>query len=144
MLQNYEALMKTIKKYFFVNKALLSVLKKQRKYYSGKKKKHTLKSQVLVDKVCRKIICVAQAEGRKHDYRLFKESKTYIHPTTKSQVDTGYQGLQKRHSNTEIPKKRSKKNPLTKEDNMQNRKISSSRVLIENVIRCLKIFRIIA
>ena len=87
---------------------------------------------------------MAQAQGRKHDYRLFKESKTYIHPNTKSQVDTGYQGLQKRHANTEMPKKRSKKNPLTVEDKIQNRKISSSRVLIENVIRSLKIFKIIA
>lgn len=34
----------------------------------------------------------------------------------KLQVDTGYQGLQKKHLNTEIPKKRSKKNPLTEED----------------------------
>jgi hypothetical protein len=49
----------------------------------------------LVDKESRKIICVPQAEGRKHDYRLFKESKKYIRPATKSQVDTGYQGLQK-------------------------------------------------
>ena len=98
----------------------------------------------MVDKKSKKIICVAQSEGRKHDFRLFKESKTYIHDSIKAQVDTGYQGLQKKHLNTEIPKKRSKKNPLTKEDKMQNRKISSSRVLVENVIRCLKIFRVLA
>ena len=59
---------------------------------------------------------MAQSEGRKHDYRLFKESKTFIHDTIKAQVDTGYQGLQKKHLNTEIPKKRSKKNPLTEAD----------------------------
>jgi hypothetical protein len=52
--------------------------------------------------------------------------------------------LDKRHKNTEIPKKRSKKNPLTKEDKKENRKISASRVLVENVIRCLKIFRILS
>lgn len=44
----------------------------------------------------------------------------------------------------EIPKKRSKKNPLTKEDKRQNRGISSKRVLVENIIREVKIFRIIA
>lgn len=59
-------------------------------------------------------------------------------------VDTGYTGITKNHTNTKIPKKKSKKNPLTKEDKNQNREISSQRVVVENVIRELKIFRIIA
>lgn len=59
-------------------------------------------------------------------------------------MDTGYQGLQKRHLNTEIPKKRTKKNPLTELDKKENQRISSSRVTVENVIRSIKIFRIIA
>jgi len=59
-------------------------------------------------------------------------------------VDTGYQGIAKIHANVEIPKKRSKKNPLTKEDKQQNRSVSSKRVVIENIIREVKIFRIIA
>ena len=42
-----------------------------------------------------------------------------------------------------LPKKASKKNPLTKEDKKNNRKISSERVLNENVIGVLKRFRII-
>ena len=99
---------------------------------------------MVIDKKSKKVICVAQSEGRKHDYRLFKESKIYIHSTVKVQVDTGYQGLQKRHINTEIPKKRSKKNPLTATDKQENQRISSSRVTVENVIRSIKIFRIIA
>jgi len=48
------------------------------------------------------------------------------------------------HPNSELPKKRSKKNPLTKQDKKNNQAISSSRVLIENLIRALKIFRILA
>ena len=59
-------------------------------------------------------------------------------------MDAGYQGIAKIHANVEIPKKRSKKNPLTKEDKQQNRMVSSKRVVIENVIREVKIFRIIA
>jgi hypothetical protein len=59
-------------------------------------------------------------------------------------VDTGYQGIQKLHSNSELPKKKSKKNPLTKEDKKQNRRISSIRITIENIIREVKIFRILA
>ena len=97
-----------------------------------------------MDKKTQKIICTAYSKGRNHDYKLFKDSKTHIHPSIKAQLDTGYQGLQKKHLLTEIPKKRSKKNPLTKKDKLENRRISSERVTIENVIRCPKIFRIIA
>ena len=117
--------------------------KKQRRYYSGKKKRHTQKAQLVVDKKTEKIICTAYAKGKCHDYKLFKESKTNIHPSIKAQVDTGFQGLQKKHLLTEIPKKRSKKKPLTKADKLENRRISSERVKVENVIRCPKIFRII-
>jgi hypothetical protein len=60
------------------------------------------------------------------------------------QANTGYVGILKLHANTDIPKKKSKKQPLTKQDKADNRTISSSRVLVENVIRCLKIFRILA
>ena len=75
---------------------------------------------------------------------MFKESKTHIHPAIKTLTDTGYQGLQKIHSNTEMPKKKSKKNPLTKEDKRNNRRLSSERVLNENVIGVIKRFKIIA
>ncbi len=46
--------------------------------------------------------------------------------------------------NPELPKKRTKKNPLTKSDKMKNREISSKRVLNENVIGVVKRFRILA
>jgi DDE superfamily endonuclease len=59
-------------------------------------------------------------------------------------TDTGYQGLKKLHSNSDLPKKRSKKFPLTKEDKLANQKLSSERVLNENVIGMLKRFKIIA
>ena len=59
-------------------------------------------------------------------------------------VDTGYQGLQKIHPNTQIPKKKSKKKPLTKTDKKNNRNIAKERVLNENVIGSLKRFKIIS
>jgi hypothetical protein len=43
-----------------------------------------------------------------------------------------------------VPHKRSKKKPLTFEQKAYNRSISSERVLVEHVIRKLKIFRILA
>jgi hypothetical protein len=38
---------------------------------------------------------------------VFKESKVKLHPDTKAQTDTGYQGIQHIHANTELPKKAS-------------------------------------
>lgn len=43
-----------------------------------------------------------------------------------------------------MPKKRTKKNPLTKEDKKSNTQLARDRVLNENVIGMLKRFRIIA
>jgi hypothetical protein len=59
-------------------------------------------------------------------------------------VDSGFQGLQKIHAKTSLPTKKSKKNPLNKEERLANQQNSSTRVPCENVIGALKRFRIIA
>jgi len=71
---------------------------------------------VIVDKESKKIICTAFCNGKQHDFRLFKESKANMLSTTKIIVDTGYLGIRKLHDKSELPKKRTKKNPLTKSD----------------------------
>lgn len=98
----------------------------------------------MVQKSTRRILCLAHDKGRRHDFRLFKKSKVRFHPQAKALVDSGYQGLQKLHAQTEMPKKRSKKNPLTKADKSKNREISAERVPCENVIAVLKRFKIIS
>ena len=40
---------------------------------------------------------------------MFKESKVLIHPSTTLLADSGYQGMVKIHSNTQIPIKKKKK-----------------------------------
>lgn len=101
-----------------------------------------MKSQMVVDKKSEQIICTDFCQGKTHDFRLFKESKLPIHPKTKTLADSGYTGINKLHANAEVPKKRSKKNPLTKEDKLNNRSLSSQRVLSENAISRVKKFRI--
>lgn len=59
-------------------------------------------------------------------------------------TDTGYLGLQKLHPNTSMPKKKSKKNPLTREEKQNNHALSSKRVLNEHIIGMVKRFKIIA
>ena len=116
---------------------------KQKYFYSGKKKRHTLKSQVVVDKKSKKVICTSFGNGKKHDFRLFKESNVRWTKERFGITDSGYTGIKKLQNNTKLPKKSSKKKPLTKEEKEQNRKISSERVVNENVIGSLKRFKII-
>ena len=59
-------------------------------------------------------------------------------------TDAGYLGLQKIHQNTLMPKKKTKKNPLTPVDKLQNRNLSSERVVNEHVIGRIKRFKIVA
>ena len=59
-------------------------------------------------------------------------------------TDTGYLGIKNFHPNSELPKKSSKKNPLTKDDKNYNTIISSSRVAVEHVFAFLKKFHILA
>jgi hypothetical protein len=98
----------------------------------------------VVNKKSGQVICTSFCNGKKHDFRLYKESKIQIHPTIKVITESGYQGLQKLHINSEMPKKNSKKHPLTKEDKRKNQEISSQRIVNENVIAMLKRFKIIS
>jgi hypothetical protein len=75
---------------------------------------------------------------------MFKESKLSLLHTTKIQADRGYQGIQDIHKNSDIPVKKNKKIPLTKAQKRENRTLSQTRVSVENVIRTLKIFRILS
>jgi len=59
-----------------------------------------------VDKKSHKIICTSFCNGKRHDFRLFKESKTYIHPDTDVLVDTGYLGIKKSMLDLSFPKRR--------------------------------------
>ena len=112
--------------------------------YSGKKKRHTQKTQIVADLSSRKIICTAFDKGRVHDFHLFKTSKVSLKETSKCLGDSGYQGIHEIHRNSLIPRKKNKKKPLSKEDKKRNKQLSSIRISIENIIREVKIFRILA
>ena len=117
---------------------------KQKHFYSGKKRRDTFKSQFVVDKKTKQVICTAFTNGKRHDFRLFKESKTRIGSDVKVITDTGYQVMQKLHSKSELPKKKSKKTPLTKEEKKRNQELASEKVANEHVIGMIKRFKIIS
>src|SRR3972149_5342261 len=71
---------------------------KQKNYYSGKKKRHTLKSQVVVDKKSALIICTHFCNGKKHDFKLFKDSKVRQIHSDRRTVNSGNTGIKKLQS----------------------------------------------
>jgi transposase len=82
--------------------------------------------------------------GSQHDFQLFKESRTAIAYQTCALADAGYQGLAHYHANSQTPVKKTKLHPLNAEQKAHNRALSKVRILIENIIRKLKIFRILS
>ena len=73
--------------------------------WGTKKKRHTQKVQVAIDKNTRKIICTFFTKGRKYDFDLFKISALLLSEAIKKLADSGYQGIQHLHKNSQIPKK---------------------------------------
>jgi hypothetical protein len=90
------------------------------------------------------VICVAFANGKCHDFRLLKESKTHIHKDIQAETDTGYQGIAKIHPNSVLPKKRTKKTHLTNKEKLRNKEISSQRAKNEHAIGFIKRFKILS
>jgi hypothetical protein len=128
------------------NKKLIKNRKnEQKRWYSRKRKCHTLKSQIVICAKTKIIIAVFVDCGRRHDFAIWKKTigvKVIKH--IKIQADKGYQGIAKLHKNSETPKKKTKKCPLTKEDKANNRRINSERVYVEHTNCRLKRMHILA
>ncbi len=117
--------------------------KKQRKYYSGKKKRHTLKTEIQITEDGRIVSVSKPYPGKIHDIEVRKRGSPLAKEST-AYVDSGYQGLHKVHAATEYPYKRSKNHPLTKEEKQYNQGLSRFRVRVENKIAELKKFKILS
>ena len=118
--------------------------KKQKGFYSGKQKEHTLKTQVIIELKTKRIMCLRHGKGRMHDFKLFKKSKVKLPKVVKLLADKGYQGILKIHENSEIPIKKPRGKKYTEEQKKYNRELGRIRVAVENVNRCLKIFKILS
>lgn len=92
----------------------------------------------------RRIVCTHTGSGKTHDLELLKKSKVKIHPRVVANLDRGYKGFEHQHPVVLMPKKEYKHQPLSAFDKAFNRMKSSGRILIEHIIRNLKIFRILS
>ena len=113
----------------------------QKKYYSGKKKKHTFKNQVICLPKGEDIVdVVAGEEGPKADVVIWRENVDKFDEEQKFSADKAYVG----EPRIRTPKKKPKKGELTSEEKEKNKEISSERICIEHLIRIIKIFRVMA
>ena len=118
--------------------------KNQEKYYSGKKKMHTLKTQVEIGAETLLIYSIGFAIGNVHDFNLFKNSSHDYNKDTTLFVDLGYVGIEKIHKNSIIPIKSSKNHKLNDDEKWYNSEVSKVRIAIEHVNAFLKKFKIVS
>lgn len=117
--------------------------KNQKKHYSGKKKRHTLKTELRTTHEGRIVNVSRSYPGSKHDFAIHRDGPP-VDRDSRVFVDSGYQGLDKLHKKTELPYKATKKMLLNKEQKIYNRLLSKIRIKIENVIGQIKQFRILS
>lgn len=123
--------------------------KGQREYYSGKKKRHTIKTQVAV--VCRskppgpgpkprrvRIAVVSEsAPGSVHDKKIYDRSRAVTPRDAKRTGDTAYLG-----TGLKTPTRKPNGGELTEAQKSENRKLSRRRVAAEHGIGKMKVWRI--
>ncbi len=118
---------------------------RRRLYYSGKRKKHTVKNLYTVNQ---KELIIYKTKykqvGRKHDYNVYKDNHPNIPKDVTSMYDLGFFGVETDYSKqkSSLPIKRKKNQILTKKEEEYNRNHSSRRIVVEHSICRLKKYRI--
>jgi hypothetical protein len=121
---------------------------KQRRHDSGKKKRHTIKHQVVVvrkrkrGRGKRKVRVAAvgkAAPGETHDKKMYDRSRLELPDGVRGTGDSGYQG-----TDLEVPHKKPRGGALTRRQKAGNRRLSKRRIVVEHGIGKMKIWRIVA
>jgi hypothetical protein len=117
-----------------------SVEPAQRRAYSGKKKRHTFKTQVVTDGAGEVLEVDAGHRGPTADKTLYEQSGVAErYAAAEKYGDLGYQG----GTGMKVPHKKPKGGALTPEQREANRQQARIRVRVEHGIRRLKAFRIL-
>ena len=101
--------------------------------YSGKRKRHTVKTQLMVNNQGLIIHKTGHKKGNRHDYGIYKKN----HPAAPKQVvsvfDLGYLGVGKDHPEqlSSLPYKKKKDQELSAEEKERNKSHSRKRIVVE-------------
>lgn len=119
----------------------------QEAYYSGKKKAHTIKTQVVVNQEGRPCHVSDSVPGSQHDLTLERHSQVNekLPPQVKMMGDKGYQGLQNDNAKrtVELPTRKPRGQELTDEQTTANRALAVTRIVVEHVLAHIKIFQVL-
>jgi hypothetical protein len=126
--------------------------KKRKTHYSGKKKRHTVKTQLTVNSKGLIVHKTVHAIGSMHDYSLFKHSRPHLPKQIHQKGDLGYKGVKEDFPMLDftVPfKKKSpgrgkqvKAEPLLPQQIAFNKELASERVVCEHTISRVKKFQI--
>jgi len=115
--------------------------KEQKKFFSGKKKKHTFKNQFIILPEAQDIVDVIVGQpGPASDINLLREQQKKFATGQQFKGDKAYIG----EDNVTTPHKKPKKRELSESQKDENKVFSSSRIIIEHMIRRVKVFQIAA
>jgi hypothetical protein len=123
--------------------------RRQRRYYSGKKKRHTLKSQVAVDEETGKVVDVAESvPGPTADLKLLKASKVLkrLPPGVGALGDLAYVGIADLHPRGlgAAPRRKPRGRERPPEDRRYNRAFARRRIVVEHGIGRLRRYQALA
>ncbi len=117
----------------------------QKKFYSGKRKAHTIKTQIIVNEHGRVRDVRDSVPGSTHDLTLLRESgvKAELPEGLTVMGDTGYRGLQNDFPDRSValPYRPKDKQRLTPEEKLHNHFISRLRIVVENTLCEFKHFQ---
>jgi len=119
--------------------------KKRRMYYSGKRKKHTVKNLYTANQKGLLIYKTKRRQrGRRHDYRIYKKNHPDLPKDVLSMYDLGFLGVEKDFPEQKslLPIKKEKYHELTEVQKEYNKNHSTKRIVIEHAICRIKKYRI--
>lgn len=115
--------------------------KEQKKFYSGKHKKHTFKNQFIILPEAQDIVdVIAGKPGPASDINLLREQQKKFAVQQQFKGDKAYIG----EKNVATPHKKPKNRELSEIKKQENKAFSSNRIIIEHMIRLVKVFQIAA
>jgi hypothetical protein len=113
----------------------------QKKFFSGKKKKHTFKNQFIILPEAQDIVdVIVGLPGPASDINLLREQQKKFDSAQKFKGDKAYVG----EKNVTTPHKKPRKRELSAIQKQENTAFSSSRIIIEHLIRRVKVFQVAA
>ena len=116
----------------------------QKECYSGKKKVHTCKNNVIVNAPTKKVKYLSQTYGgKKHDKKICDEEGYTFPANSLLHKDKGFQGYEPEGVITFQPRKKPRGQELPLADRFLNRIMNSVRIIVEHVISGIKRCRIV-